>query len=281
MMKTVQLIAMTTIVAAAVTASTAQATSSMTFAGSVDYDGDSYTDIVARDPAGLLWLYPGDGTRAYSTQARVQIGNGWGGMTFAGVVDYDNDGNADIIARDSTGLLWLYPGDGTRAYSTQGRAQIGNGWNGMTFAGVVDYDSDGNADIIARDSTGLLWLYPGEGTRDYSGQGRVQIGNGWSGMAFAGVVDYDNDGNPDIVARDSTGFLWLYPGEGTRAYSGQARVQIGNGWNGMTFAGVVDYDSDSSADIIARDPTGLLWLYPGEGTRAYSGQARVQIGNGW
>lgn len=76
-MKTVQLIAMTTIVAAAVTASTAQATSSMTFAGSVDYDGDSYTDIVARDPAGLLWLYPGDGTRGYSTQARVQIGNGW------------------------------------------------------------------------------------------------------------------------------------------------------------------------------------------------------------
>jgi hypothetical protein len=100
-------------------------------------------------------------------------------------------------------------------------------------------------------------------------------------MTFAGVTDYDNDGKGDIVAMDATGYLWLYPGEGKRAYSGQPRVEIGNGWTGMTFAGVTDYDNDGKRDIIARDPRGYLWLYPGEGRRAYSGQARAEIGNGW
>ncbi len=150
-----------------------------------------------------------------------------------------------------------------------------------SFAGVADYDNDGNQDVIARDPTGFLWVYPGEGTRNYSGQARAEIGNGWNGMTFAGVADYDNDGNQDIIVRDASGFLWLYPGEGKRDYSGQARVQIGNGWNGMTFVGIADYDNDNKQDIVVRDPSGFLWLYPGEGKRDYSGQPRVQIGNGW
>ncbi len=256
-----------------------------TVAGVADYDRDGKADIVVRDNAsGLLWLYPGPGARGYSPFARVQIGNGWNGMTFAGVADYDRDGKADIIARDPAGLLWLYPGGGTRGYSPFARVQIGNGWNGLTFAGLADYDNDGKVDIVVRDnSTAKLWLYPGPGARGYSPFARVEIGNGWSAMTFAGVADYDKDGKADIVARDSTtGLLWLYPGPGARGYSPFARVQIGNGWNSITFAGLADYDNDTKVDIIGRDDASrLLWLYPGPGARGYSPFARVQIGNGW
>ncbi|MBD2437756.1 VCBS repeat-containing protein [Nostoc sp. FACHB-110] len=153
-----------------------------TFAGLADWDGDGRQDIVARDnTTGLLWLYPGDRTRGYSSQARVQIGNGWNTYTFAGLADWDGDGRQDIVARDNTtGLLWLYPGDRKRGYSSQARVQIGNGWNTYTFAGLADWDGDGRQDIVARDNTTrLLWLYPGDRTRGYSSQARVQIGNGW------------------------------------------------------------------------------------------------------
>jgi len=204
-----------------------------TFAGLADWDGDGHQDIVTRNEAtGKLWLYPGQSVRSFSSAASVEIGNGWSGYTFAGVADWDRDGNQDIVTReDATGKLYLYPGQSVRGYSSATRVEIGNGWNGYTFAGVADWDRDGNQDIITReDATGKLYLYPGQSVRNYSSAARVEIGNGWNGYTFAGVTDWDRDGNQDIVARDTTGLLWLYPGQSVRGYSGAARVQIGNGW---------------------------------------------------
>jgi hypothetical protein len=101
------------------------------------------------------------------------------GFTFAGVADWDRDGHQDIVAVDSAGALWLYPGQSKRTMSTVDRAQIGRGWTGFTFAGVADWDRDRHQDIVAKDSAGVLWLYTGESKRTMSTADRVQIGHGW------------------------------------------------------------------------------------------------------
>jgi len=227
---------------------------------------------------GELWVDIGNCTRNGEMLfgGRYQIGAGWDGYTIAGFGDWDGDGYPNIVARDSNGNLWLYFYEAARGF-TDPRVQIGNDWNGYTFAGIADWDRDGNLDIVAKDFWGYLWLYPGEGVSGYSSQQRVQIGNGWNGYTFAGITDWDNDGNQDIVARDSNGYLWLYPGEGVRGYSSQQRVRIGNGWNGYTFAGIGDWDRDLHQDIVARDGNGSLWLYPGESVRGYSSQPRVLL----
>ena len=202
-----------------------------TFAGLADWDSDGHQDLVTRDnDTGLLWLYPGDSSRGYSQYQRVQIGNGWYDYTFAGLADWDSDGHQDLIARDSAGLLWLYPGDSSRGYSQYQRVQIGNGWQSYTFAGLADWDSDGHQDLVARDANGLLWLYPGDSSRGYSQFQRVQIGNGWQGYTFVGLADWDADGHQDLVTRDAYNHLWLYPGDSSHGYSQEQRVQIGNGW---------------------------------------------------
>ena len=200
-----------------------------TFAGIADWDGDGHQDIVARERDGRLWLCLGDSSRGYSQEERVQIGNGWFDYTFAGLADWDADGHQDIVARDAAGLLWLYPGDSSRGYSQYQRVKIGNGWQGYTFAGLADWDADGHQDIIARDAAGLLWLYPGDSSRGYSQYQRVKIGNGWQDYIFVGLADWDADGHQDIVARDFYNLLWLYPGDSSRGYSQEQRVQIGNG----------------------------------------------------
>ncbi|WP_305785315.1 FG-GAP repeat domain-containing protein [Symbioplanes lichenis] len=252
-----------------------------TFAGIADWDRDRHQDVIARDAAGDLWLYPGESRRGYSGAARARIGNGWQGYTFAGVADWDRDGHQDIVARDGGGDLWLYRGQSKRRPSTAARVQIGNGWQGFTFAGIADWDRDGHQDIVARDGGGDLWLYRGQSRRGYSTARPVKIGNGWQGYDFAGVEDWDRDRHQDIVARDSGGDLWLYRGQSKRRPSTAARVQIGNGWQGYDFAGVADWDRDRHQDIVTRDGDGDLWLYPGESKRGYSTQPRVQIGNGW
>jgi hypothetical protein len=103
-----------------------------------DWDGDGHQDLIVReDNTGLMWLYPGQSKRGYSTANRVQIGNGWFGYTPFGTADWDGDGHQDLIVReDNTGLMWLYPGQSKRGYSTANRVQIGNGWFGYTPFGV-------------------------------------------------------------------------------------------------------------------------------------------------
>ena len=152
------------------------------------------------------------------------------GFTFAGIADWDRDAHQDVVARDSSGRLWLYPGQSGRGYSSAARAQIGNGRGTYTFADTADWDRDGHQDVVAQDGAGDLWLYPGQSVRGYGSAARVRIGNGWGSFTFAGIVDWDRDGHQDVVARDGTGLLWLYPGQSRRGYSSAARVQVGNGW---------------------------------------------------
>jgi VCBS repeat protein len=209
----------------------------------------------------------------------------FGSFTPFGLGDWDRDGHQDIVAREnSTGDLYLYPGEGHRAPSRIDRVQIGNGWLGFTPFGVCDWDGDGHQDIVTReDATGDLYLYPGESRRGPSRVDRVQIGNGWSGFTPFGVCDWDGDGHQDIVTReDATGDLYLYPGESRRGPSRVDRVQIGNGWSGFTPFGVCDWDGDGHQDIVTReDATGDLYVYPGESRRGPSRIERAKIGNGW
>ena len=43
--------------------------------------------------------------------------------------DWDGDHKVDVLARDTTGRLWLYPGNGTGGWGSQ--RQVGSGWEGM------------------------------------------------------------------------------------------------------------------------------------------------------
>ncbi|WP_426169646.1 FG-GAP repeat domain-containing protein [Sandarakinorhabdus sp. DWP1-3-1] len=201
-----------------------------TFAGIADWDGDGHQDIVARNAAQDLILFPGQSRRGYSQIEPIKIGNGWNGYTFAGIADWDGDGHQDIIARNAANDLILFPGEGRRGYSQTQPIKIGNGWNGYRFAGIGDWDGDGHPDIIARNAAMDLILFIGEGKRGYSQTQPIKIGNGWNGYSFAGVADWDHDGHQDIVARNAVNDLMLFPGEGKRGYSQTQPIKIGNGW---------------------------------------------------
>lgn len=205
--------------------------------------------------------------------------------SLVGTGDWDNDGRPDLLIRDLDGYLYLLPTVDTPMGRKSGdRVEIGYDWNGYTIAGVADWDNDGKQDIVARaDSTGDLWLYPGEAKRGHSNQPRVRIGVSWNGFTFAGLADYDRDGKQDVITRDADGVLWLYPGEGKRAPITQQRVQLGWGWSSFTYAGVIDRTGDGAPDTLAYTPDGVLWLYPGSGRReGYSGSpGRHEIGSGW
>ncbi|MFJ3586372.1 FG-GAP repeat domain-containing protein [Streptomyces sp. NPDC090127] len=146
--------------------------------GPGDLSGDGKGDLLARDGAGNLYLYRGDGT-GYSLATRIRIGAGWGAYNrIVGAGDYSGDGRADIVARDGSGNLYLYRGTGSASAPFMAKVRIGSGWN--TYSKLVapgDLDSDGKAELLGVTAAGELYRYSPTGSASFGP--RAKIGTGW------------------------------------------------------------------------------------------------------
>ncbi|MFE3073210.1 FG-GAP repeat domain-containing protein [Streptomyces sp. NPDC059247] len=73
--------------------------------------GGAAGDLVARDTAGVLWLFLGKGDGTFAP--RVRVGSGWGAFSqLVGMGDADDDGRADLLAYGSGGT-YVYRGTGS------------------------------------------------------------------------------------------------------------------------------------------------------------------------
>jgi hypothetical protein len=86
------------------------------------------SDLIVRDSAGAMYLYPfrngtfqGEGTL---------VGTGWN-FTHFFVGNWTGDGTDDLIVRDSAGAMYLYPFRNGR-FQGEG-ALVGTGWNFTHF----------------------------------------------------------------------------------------------------------------------------------------------------
>ncbi|GAA2691746.1 VCBS repeat-containing protein [Streptomyces lunalinharesii] len=175
--------------------------------------GADHGDVVARDKAGVLWLYLGKGDGTFD--GRVRIGAGWGDYTqLTGGGDVTGDGRGDLLARDSSGVLWLYKGTGSWKAPFAPRVKIGAGWNGYDrIVSVGDVAGGPAGDVVARDKAGVLWSYLGKG--DGTFDGRVRIGAGWGAYSqMIGIGDANTDGKADLLVTSADGTSSVYHGTG-------------------------------------------------------------------
>ncbi|WP_306926935.1 FG-GAP-like repeat-containing protein [Arthrobacter globiformis] len=266
----------------------------------MDKDGTAQDTYTVPEVEGVEYLaggktvtagtYPGAGTVSVVAKAKpdyvLKAGavSSWS-TTFKAVFrmtmvvpagDLNSDGKADVLARDSGGTLWLYPGNGRGGWLA--RTKVGAGWNVMnSLVGAGDLTGDRRDDVLARDSAGTLWVYPGNGRGGWLA--RIRVGGGWNVMnSIVGPGDMNGDGKADVLARDSGGTLWVYPGNGRGGWL--ARIRVGGGWNAMTaVVGPGDLTGDRKVDILARDQSGILWVYRGNGRGGFG--SRTSAGAGW
>jgi hypothetical protein len=91
-----------------------------------DFNGDGRSDVIARTPAGLLYLYPGNGSGGW-LQPRL-IGRAWNQFsTIISPGDFNGDGKSDVLCRGLDGSLRMYPGTGTGGFAAS--RVVGWGWH--------------------------------------------------------------------------------------------------------------------------------------------------------
>jgi enediyne biosynthesis protein E4 len=286
-----------------------------------DYDNDGWPDIffvngttleaakAGKGPTNHLYHNNHDGTFTDVTEKAGLAGaTGWGQGVCIG--DYDNDGWEDIYVT-YYGKNRLYHNDHGVFHDVTDKAGVGGSgraWgSGCAF---VDYDRDGNLDIIVAnyvdfdlstapapgDRPSCIWkgapvmcgprglppakniLYHnrGDGTfEDVTTKAHIDQTNGHYALSVS-TFDYDNDGWPDIyVACDSTASILYHNNhDGTftdvavvagAAFNEDGRAQAGMG------STIADYNGDGWLDIFKTnfsDDTSTL--YRNNGDRTFS-----------
>ncbi|GHF16817.1 hypothetical protein GCM10014715_84980 [Streptomyces spiralis] len=308
-------------------------------AGGDDLDGDGNGDLVARTVDGSLYIYKGLGQGRFAQRTLGTWNSGWqqadvifgaGGNPAYGksriqalgtdgkFYTYQSLGNGLLAPRrqapspyqcnvshgvgtkmftlaSDTGLdnrpdMLAVCKDGVLTSGSDGQYTIGKGWGIYnTLVGPGDLTGDGKGDLLARDTSGYLYLYRST-TEQFPPSvpvfaSRVKVGSGWGVYdRIVGAGDYTGDGRADIVARTSAGDLYLYAGTGSTSAPFKPRLKVGPGWQIYSkLAAIGDVDGDGRGDLLAADRSGNLYRYSSTGVATGSGafRARVLIGGGW
>ncbi|MER7200881.1 serine protease [Streptomyces sp. CB01635] len=196
-----------------------------------DLDRDFFQDLIIRDSTdGKLY-------RSYYNHASdafewMQITSVWGGYkSYAIPGDMTGDSRPDLVAVDADGSTYLYPGKGNGEFYGKVKV-VDKAWKGVKIFGHGDLTGDGKADLLVRNSSGVLYLYRGTQVEKTPFAARIQARTGWNFTSYVTNGDVTGDGIADVMARDSGGTLWLYPG--TNKASADvfgARKSLGTGFN--------------------------------------------------
>lgn len=186
-------------------------------------------------------------------------------------MDWNNDGKKDLLTGGYDGKLRIYLNTNTDADPKF------NGYNHVMLSGsqydcgsvsvpdISDWNNDGLFDILVGEGSGKVALLLNSGSLGspvFRTQAYLQNGSGVLKEPMRvnpEVVDWDGDGNKDLLLGEEFGHLYFYRNIGTDedpVFNGKTEVTA----NGFTFedicycrtrVDVVDWDEDGTLDLIA------------------------------
>lgn len=180
------------------------------------------------------------------------------------VFDFDDDGDPDIFQANDHQLNFMFRNDNGKftemarecgvAANSQGKG------TGSMHGTIADIDDDGLVDLLVTDlDYGALYRNIGKGifedVTESSGVADALAGKGGWGAA---LFDYDNDGDPDLIAATGTAeeLILQYPvlmendGKGHFKNVGAEKGEYFKEKRSGRGLAVLDYDNDGDMDVV-------------------------------
>jgi flagellin-like hook-associated protein FlgL len=241
---------------------------------SADMNNDGWTDVVDVSNGNILVLLNNkNGT--FSEVSRVP--NLIGGVLIG---DLNSDEKSDLVEVSSFGTAYnAYLNSGTGAISASDSQSFG-GTQEAYQSSILDYDGDGNLDVIKSSNAGASSIYVFRGNGDGTFK-TPQILNRNGNGGFA-VADVNGDGRKDIVSGEHGGgntlHVFLQNSDGTlaAAKSTSGIPTLGGFFTGVSL-GDIDGDGDLDAAYGNYDLSAGTQIYLNDGRGNFS--AGVQVGN--
>lgn len=139
------------------------------------------------------------------------------------VVDWNNDGKKDLVVGDDAGYVRLYLNSGANndpKLTTFTYLRINNVNIKVSYSAspeVCDLDGDGKKDLLISDYSGYVYFYRNTGEDAnpiFLTQEKLMAGTNYmktnSSYARIDVVDWDEDGDLDILAGEDYAFVNLF-----------------------------------------------------------------------
>jgi len=267
-----------------------------------DWDGDGDLDLFSGNEEGQIIYFENIGTRFKPNFIRVGFvevggtkidypGENWNpteltwGYAMPTIVDWDGDGDLDLIGSERLGFHNYYEniGDSTNPVLAA-PLRLKYSFDGSPIEtdkrvrpAIYDWDNDGDMDLIMTHTNGYASIYkntnePPEKIKFLSPQSLFQIEpyNG-AGRTKYTPIDWDNDGDKDLITSDHIFHSWVRYYENTGSISSPSFVRRDEPTVKGTHLWVaashemticpVDWDDDGREDILIGGEDGYIYYY--------------------
>lgn len=194
-------------------------------------------------------------------------------------MDWDEDGDLDLILGDYKGEVWYYKNIGTRStpkFTSAGRIQSGGadidvGNNAAPV--IVDWNNDGKKDLVLGMEDWQVRVYLNVNSNS------APVFNGYTVVdnvsyfeAHPEVYDLNRDGKKDLIVSDNEGYVYFHENTASDeapAFGAGVRLKVRDGLPIKVIlrarVEVDDWNHDGKPDLLVGDDDGYITLYRNSG----------------
>ncbi|MEM9245967.1 MAG: VCBS repeat-containing protein [Cyanobacteria bacterium P01_F01_bin.153] len=186
----------------------------------VDLNGNGTLDLVIGWGDGTIEYFTNDGSGNFTQQTGSNnpfsnlVGSSFFAPTF---VDFDADGDLDLVAGNFLGTLQYFENDGSNNFTEQ--TGTANPFDGIdagsaSYPVFADLDSDGDVDLFVAATNDTIHYYENDGSNNFTEQtGTANPFNNANAAANINTLtftDIDGDGDLDAFVGTNTGTVDFY-----------------------------------------------------------------------